>query len=73
MHYIDERKFRETKINGLVLKTWPLYEDILSADKVIRSDSFFCFSSSSFFRRNRKGWKNWAILSGYSSISIRSS
>ena len=35
MNYGDERRFRETKINGLVLKTWPLYEDILSADKVI--------------------------------------
>jgi uncharacterized protein (DUF362 family) len=35
MNYVDERRFRETKINGLVLKTWPLYEDILSADKVI--------------------------------------
>ncbi len=35
MNYIDERRFRETKINGLVLKTWPLYEDILNADKII--------------------------------------
>jgi len=33
--YIDERRFRETTINGLVLKTWPLYEDILNADKII--------------------------------------
>ncbi len=35
MNYVDERRFRETKINGLVLKTWPLYEDILITDKVI--------------------------------------
>ena len=35
MNYVDERRFRETKINGLVLKTWPLYEDILNADKII--------------------------------------
>ncbi len=33
--FIDERRFKETTINGLVLKTWPLYEDILNADKVI--------------------------------------
>jgi uncharacterized protein (DUF362 family) len=35
VNYIDERRFRETTINGLVLKTWPLYEEILNADKVI--------------------------------------
>jgi len=33
--YMDERRFRDTAINGMVLKTWPLYEDILNADKVI--------------------------------------
>ena len=33
--YIDERRFRETTINGIVLKTWPLYEDVLNADKII--------------------------------------
>lgn len=35
MNYVDARRFRETAINGLVLKTWPLYEDILNADKII--------------------------------------
>ncbi len=33
--YIDERRFREIAINGIVLKKWPLYQDILNADKVI--------------------------------------
>jgi uncharacterized protein (DUF362 family) len=33
--YIDERRFKDTAINGIVLKKWPLYEDILNADKVI--------------------------------------
>ncbi|HTZ18347.1 MAG TPA: DUF362 domain-containing protein [Dissulfurispiraceae bacterium] len=33
--YVDERRFKDTAINGLALKTWPLYEDILNADKVI--------------------------------------
>jgi uncharacterized protein (DUF362 family) len=33
--YIDERKFRDVKINGLVLKSWPIYTEVLDADKVI--------------------------------------
>ncbi len=33
--YVDERKFKETAINGEVLKSWPLYVDIFEADKVI--------------------------------------
>lgn len=33
--HIDERKFRDMKINGRALKTWPIYSEILDADKVI--------------------------------------
>jgi uncharacterized protein (DUF362 family) len=33
--YMDERKFRDTAINGEALKSWPLYTDIFEADKVI--------------------------------------
>ena len=33
--YIDDRKFRDVKMGGLALKSWPLYTDILDADKVI--------------------------------------
>jgi uncharacterized protein (DUF362 family) len=33
--FIDDRKFRDMRINGQVLKTWPLYSDIFEADKVI--------------------------------------
>ncbi len=33
--YMDERKFKETLLNGQVLKSWPLYSDVLEADKVI--------------------------------------
>jgi uncharacterized protein (DUF362 family) len=33
--HVDNRKFREMKINGKSLKTWPIYEEILDADKVI--------------------------------------
>jgi len=33
--HMDDRKFKEMAINGLVLKTWPLYSEIFEADKVI--------------------------------------
>ncbi|MBI4838278.1 MAG: DUF362 domain-containing protein [Nitrospirae bacterium] len=33
--YVDERKFKDTKINGQVLKEWPLYTEIFEADKII--------------------------------------
>ena len=33
--YVDDRKFKEMKLNGQVLKTWPLYTEIFEADKVI--------------------------------------
>ena len=33
--YVDERKFREMKINGLALTSWPLYTEIFEADKVV--------------------------------------
>jgi len=33
--YIDDRKYRDVRMNGLVLKSWPLYTDVLEADKVI--------------------------------------
>jgi uncharacterized protein (DUF362 family) len=33
--YVDERKFKDMAINGAALKSWPLYSDVLDADKVI--------------------------------------
>lgn len=33
--FIDDRKFRDMRINGQVLKTWPLYTDMFEADKII--------------------------------------
>jgi uncharacterized protein (DUF362 family) len=33
--YVDERKFKEISINGNVLKSWPLYQDLFEADKII--------------------------------------
>lgn len=33
--FIDDRKFKTVTLEGLALKEWPLYTDILEADKVI--------------------------------------
>ncbi|MBN2466515.1 MAG: DUF362 domain-containing protein [Deltaproteobacteria bacterium] len=33
--FIDNRKFQDIRLDGLALKTWPLYTEILEADKVI--------------------------------------
>ncbi len=35
MVFMDSRKYREVKLNGTALKSWPLYNDIFEADKVI--------------------------------------
>lgn len=35
IYYVDERRFVDTDIKGSFLKRWPLYRDILEADKVI--------------------------------------
>lgn len=33
--FVDERKFKDINIKGSVLKSWPLYTEILEADKII--------------------------------------
>ncbi|MCE5195145.1 MAG: DUF362 domain-containing protein [Nitrospiraceae bacterium] len=33
--FVDERKFKEITIKGNALKSWPLYTEILEADKII--------------------------------------
>lgn len=33
--FMDKRKFRKVKLGGLSLKEWPLYTEVLEADKVI--------------------------------------
>lgn len=36
LHYVDEKRFKEVSIKGgQVLKSWPLYVDILETDKII--------------------------------------
>ena len=33
--YVDDRKFRDVKLPGVVLKAWPLYTEAIEADKFI--------------------------------------
>jgi uncharacterized protein (DUF362 family) len=33
--YPDERRYKEMSINGQVLKSWPLYQELFEADKII--------------------------------------
>jgi len=33
--YIDDRKFRDVKLSGVALKSWPLYTEAIEADKFI--------------------------------------
>ncbi len=33
--HVDERRFRDITINGSVMKEWPLYTEVLEADKII--------------------------------------
>ncbi len=33
--YVDDRKFKDMEIRGIVLKSWPLYTEVIEADKVI--------------------------------------
>jgi uncharacterized protein (DUF362 family) len=35
VRYINERKFKDTKVGGEVLKNWLVYSDFLEADKII--------------------------------------
>ena len=35
MVHMDSRKYKDVKLNGTALKSWPLYSDIFEADKVI--------------------------------------
>jgi uncharacterized protein (DUF362 family) len=33
--FLDERKFRKMALNGKVLKEWPIYQDVVEADRLI--------------------------------------
>ncbi|HVO67779.1 MAG TPA: DUF362 domain-containing protein [Syntrophales bacterium] len=58
--YVDDRKFRDMKLPGLALKSWPLYVEIVEADKVINMPIAKVHSLSTL----TLGMKNWMGMMG---------
>ena len=53
--FMEERKFKETDIKGTVIQSWPVYKDILEADKVINLP----IAKHHSLARLTMGMKNW--------------
>ena len=58
--YIDDRKFREVKLSGHALKSWPIYTEVLEADKVINMPIAKTHGLSTL----TLGMKNWMGIMG---------
>ena len=58
--YVDDRKFRDMKLSGHALKTWPIYTEIIEADKVINVPIAKVHSLSTL----TLGMKNWMGVMG---------
>ncbi|MCX5853607.1 MAG: DUF362 domain-containing protein [Deltaproteobacteria bacterium] len=58
--YIDDRKFREVKLSGHALKSWPIYTEVLEADKVINMPIAKTHGLSTL----TLGMKNWMGVMG---------
>ncbi|HET6461492.1 MAG TPA: DUF362 domain-containing protein [Syntrophales bacterium] len=58
--FIDDRKFREVKLPGIVLKSWPLYTEAMEADKVINIPIAKTHGLSTL----TLGMKNWMGIMG---------
>jgi len=58
--FTDERRFKDVAINGEALKTWPLYTDILEADKIINVP----IAKTHGLTRLTLGFKNWMGVMG---------
>ena len=58
--YVDDRKFKTVKIDGLVLKEWPLYREILEADKIINVP----IAKTHGLSKLTLGMKNWMGIMG---------
>jgi len=60
VNYVDERKFRDMKLQGIALKSWPLYTEIIEADKIINIPIAKTHSLSTL----TLGMKNWMGIMG---------
>jgi uncharacterized protein (DUF362 family) len=58
--YIDDRKFRDIALKGQVLKSWPLYTEVLEADKVINAP----IAKNHGIAKLTLGMKNWMGVMG---------
>ena len=58
--FIDDRKFKEVKLPGIVLKSWPLYTEAMEADKVINIPIAKTHGLSTL----TLGMKNWMGIMG---------
>lgn len=58
--FMDDRKFKDMRINGQVLKSWPLYTEIFEADKVINVPIAKTHGTSKL----TLGMKNWMGVMG---------
>jgi uncharacterized protein (DUF362 family) len=58
--YVDEKRFRDMNINGLRLKSWPLYTEVFEADKVINVPIAKTHGLSTL----TLGMKNWMGVMG---------
>jgi uncharacterized protein (DUF362 family) len=58
--YVDERKFRDVKLPGIALKSWPLYTEAVEADKIINIPIAKNHSLSTL----TLGMKNWMGIMG---------
>lgn len=66
LSYIDDRKFRDVRINGDALKTWPLYSELLEADKIINVP----IAKHHSLARLTMAMKNWMGMMGGSRNAI---
>ena len=64
--HIDDRKFKDVKIGGEALKTWPLYAEVLEADKVINVP----IAKHHSLARLTMAMKNWMGVMGGSRNAI---
>jgi uncharacterized protein (DUF362 family) len=58
--FVDDRKFREVKLPGIALKSWPLYTEAIEADKVINIPIAKTHGLSTL----TLGMKNWMGIMG---------
>jgi uncharacterized protein (DUF362 family) len=58
--FVDDRKFREVKLPGIALKSWPFYTEAMEADKVINIPIAKTHGLSTL----TLGMKNWMGIMG---------